>query len=59
MSPCLSCRNSREPREVLARAGAEVFHGDVNDLGRLRIAAEAADGVNSYLSTGVSAATPL
>ncbi len=31
--------------EALTRAGAEVFHGDVNDLGRLRIAAEAADGV--------------
>ena len=31
--------------EALARAGAEVFRGDVNDLGRLRIAAEAADGI--------------
>lgn len=31
--------------EALARAGAEVFRGDVNDLDRLRIAAEAADGV--------------
>jgi nucleoside-diphosphate-sugar epimerase len=30
---------------VLARAGAEVFTGDVNDLDRLRAAAEAADGV--------------
>src|SRR6202034_1972034 len=27
------------------RAGAEVFRGDVNDLDRLRTAAEAADGV--------------
>jgi nucleoside-diphosphate-sugar epimerase len=31
--------------EALARAGAEVFRGDVNDLDRLRTAAEAADGV--------------
>jgi nucleoside-diphosphate-sugar epimerase len=31
--------------EVLARAGAEVFRGDVNDLDRLRTAAEASDGV--------------
>jgi nucleoside-diphosphate-sugar epimerase len=31
--------------EALARAGAEVFRGDVNDLDRLRVAAEAADGV--------------
>src|SRR5271163_2576331 len=31
--------------EALARAGAEVVRGDVNDLGRLRIAAAAADGV--------------
>jgi nucleoside-diphosphate-sugar epimerase len=31
--------------EGLARAGAEVLRGDVNDLDRLRIAAEAADGV--------------
>ena len=31
--------------EALIRAGAEVFRGDVNDLGRLRVAAEAADGV--------------
>ena len=31
--------------EALARAGAEVFRGDVNDLGRLREAAEEADGV--------------
>ncbi len=31
--------------EALTRAGAEVFRGDVNDLGRLRTAAEAADGV--------------
>jgi nucleoside-diphosphate-sugar epimerase len=31
--------------EALTRAGAEVFRGDVNDLDRLRIAAEAADGV--------------
>ncbi len=31
--------------EALARAGAEVFRGDVNDLERLRTAAEAADGV--------------
>ena len=29
--------------EVLTRAGAEVFRGDVNDLERLRTAAEAAD----------------
>lgn len=28
--------------EALTRAGAEVFRGDVNDLDRLRIAAEAA-----------------
>jgi nucleoside-diphosphate-sugar epimerase len=38
------CR-SEEGAEALARAGAEVFRGDVNDLGRLRTAAEAADGV--------------
>ena len=31
--------------EALMRAGAEVFRGDLNDLARLRIAAEAADGV--------------
>jgi nucleoside-diphosphate-sugar epimerase len=31
--------------EALTRAGAEVFRGDVNDLDRLRVAAEAADGV--------------
>ena len=31
--------------EALARAGAEVFRSDVNDLDRLRIAAETADGV--------------
>lgn len=31
--------------EALVRAGAEVFRGDVKDLGRLRAAAEAADGV--------------
>jgi nucleoside-diphosphate-sugar epimerase len=31
--------------EALAGAGAEVFRGDVNDLDRLRTAAEAADGV--------------
>jgi nucleoside-diphosphate-sugar epimerase len=31
--------------EALTRAGAEVFRGDVSDLDRLRIAAEAADGV--------------
>jgi nucleoside-diphosphate-sugar epimerase len=31
--------------EALARAGAEVFRGDVNDLNRLRSAAEAADGI--------------
>jgi nucleoside-diphosphate-sugar epimerase len=31
--------------EALTRAGAEVFRGDVNDLDRLRIAAEAAEGV--------------
>ncbi len=31
--------------QALARAGAEVFRGDVNDLDRLRTAAEAADGV--------------
>jgi len=38
---------SRSEAGVLAltRAGAEVFRGDVNDLGRLRTAAEAADGV--------------
>jgi len=32
-------------REALTRFGAEVFSGDVNDLARLRIAAESADGV--------------
>ncbi len=31
--------------KALARVGAEVFRGDVNDLDRVRIAAEAADGV--------------
>ena len=31
--------------EALTRAGAEVFRGDVKELERLRIAAEAADGV--------------
>jgi nucleoside-diphosphate-sugar epimerase len=31
--------------EALTRAGAEVFRGNVNDLDRLRTAAEAADGV--------------
>jgi nucleoside-diphosphate-sugar epimerase len=31
--------------ESLTRAGAEVFRGDVNDLDRLRTAAEKADGV--------------
>ena len=31
--------------EALARAGAEVFRGDVNDLDHLRTAAEAADGI--------------
>jgi nucleoside-diphosphate-sugar epimerase len=31
--------------EALTRSGAEVFSGDVNDLDRLRIAAESADGV--------------
>lgn len=31
--------------EALARAGAAVFRGDVNDLDRLRTAAEASDGV--------------
>jgi len=31
--------------EALTRAGAEVFRGEVNDLSRLRLAAEAADGV--------------
>ncbi len=31
--------------EALSRAGVEVFRGDVNDLDRLRTAAEAADGV--------------
>ena len=31
--------------EALIRTGAAVFRGDVNDLDRLRIAAEAADGV--------------
>jgi nucleoside-diphosphate-sugar epimerase len=41
--------------EALTRAGAEVFRGDVNDLDRLRIAAEAAEGVihtafNHYFS---------
>jgi nucleoside-diphosphate-sugar epimerase len=32
-------------REALTRFGAEVFSGDVNDLARLRIAADSADGV--------------
>jgi len=31
--------------EALARSGAEVFRGDVNDLGRLRVAAESVDGI--------------
>jgi putative NADH-flavin reductase len=31
--------------KALTRAGAEVFRGDVNDLDRLRAAAEAVDGV--------------
>lgn len=31
--------------EALVRAGAKVFHGDVNDLERLRDAAGAADGI--------------
>ena len=31
--------------EALARAGAEVFRGDVNDLARLRTTVQAADGV--------------
>ncbi len=31
--------------EALTRAGAEAFRGDLNDLDRLRTAAEAADGV--------------
>jgi nucleoside-diphosphate-sugar epimerase len=31
--------------EALARAGAEVIRGDVNNLDRLRSAAEAADGI--------------
>ena len=31
--------------ETLTRAGAEAFRGDVNDLDRLRTAAEAADGI--------------
>jgi uncharacterized protein YbjT (DUF2867 family) len=31
--------------EALTGAGAEVFRGDVNDLDRLRTAAEAADGI--------------
>jgi nucleoside-diphosphate-sugar epimerase len=31
--------------EALTRAGAEVFRGDVNDLDRLRVGAEVADGV--------------
>jgi len=31
--------------EALARAGAKVFRGDVNDLEALRDAAEAADGI--------------
>jgi nucleoside-diphosphate-sugar epimerase len=31
--------------EALARAGAEVFRGDLNELDRLRTAAETADGV--------------
>jgi nucleoside-diphosphate-sugar epimerase len=31
--------------EALTRAGAEVLRGDVNDLGRLRTAAETADGI--------------
>ena len=31
--------------EALTRSGAEAFRGDVNDLARLRTAAEAADGV--------------
>jgi nucleoside-diphosphate-sugar epimerase len=31
--------------EALTRAGVEVFRGDVNDLDRLRTAAEVADGI--------------
>jgi putative NADH-flavin reductase len=36
---------SDEGAEALARVGAEVFRGDVNDLDRLRTAAAAAEGV--------------
>jgi nucleoside-diphosphate-sugar epimerase len=36
---------SDEGAEALTAVGAEVFRGDVNDLDRLRIAAEAADGI--------------
>jgi nucleoside-diphosphate-sugar epimerase len=36
---------SDEGAEALTRAGAEVFRGDVNDLDRLRTAAETAEGV--------------
>jgi nucleoside-diphosphate-sugar epimerase len=36
---------SEAGNEALTRSGAEVFSGDVNDLARLRIAAESADGV--------------
>jgi nucleoside-diphosphate-sugar epimerase len=36
---------SNSGAETLTRAGAEVFRGDVNDLDRLRTAAEAADGI--------------
>ncbi len=41
----LGLSRSQTGAEALLRAGAEVFHGDVNDLNRLRAAAEAADGV--------------
>jgi len=36
---------SQASGEALTRSGAEAFIGDVNDLNRLRIAAESADGV--------------
>jgi nucleoside-diphosphate-sugar epimerase len=36
---------SQAGSEALTRDGAEVFNGDVNDLDRLRIAAQSADGV--------------
>ena len=32
-------------QQALMRAGAEAFRGDVNDLARLRVAADAADGI--------------